>query len=830
MIRKTFHLMMCIIFLISILAACAIPTEVVTIPASVDSQASAIKNQLQTEDAITNDLARTNTPAGLAVAGSAPPINRDEPSLTTPNDLDVNQLHLYFVENNGQTNPDVAYFVLGGSSQVYFTQDGVTFALNESDINGTEELEASLLPEETHPMGYELSPGRYSPAYTSPIPNRTLEQVQRWAVKLDFVDANPVTPIGAGETKAIVSYFKGRPDQWNAGLRTYAQVVYGDLWPGIDLVYYGQAGLLRYNFVIHPGADPAQIQLRYRGVDAIHVNAVGQMVVSTPLGGFVDEAPIAWQTTDVERTLVTAKYALNKETSTQLDQRASVRHEQEGTSEILTFGFTVGEYDRTHALVIDPAVLIYCGYIGGTGYDAGWGIAMDGEGNAYITGETNSTGSSFPIAVGPDLTSNGVLDIFVAKVSASGEELLYAGFLGGLADDYGRDIAVDSEGNAYITGWTYSSHASFPVFVGPDLTFNGTTDAFIAKVNPSGESLVYSGYIGGSVWDSGFGVAVDGSGNSYVTGKAGSDQSSFPVLVGPDLTFNGVEDAFVAKVSTTGEELVYAGYIGGANWDWGFDIAVDGAGNAYITGETNSPEASFPISVGPDLTYNEGYRDAFVAKVNTSGISLDYAGYIGGSGGDYARGIAVDGTGNAYISGETESDHDTFPVTIGPDLTFNGGSSDAFIAKVNATGLELDYAGYIGGAGVDGCYGIAVDGAGNSYITGNSSSDHNSFPVIDGPDQIYNGGERDAFVAKVNDTGTMLVYAGYLGGLGTDWGANIAVDDTGNAFVIGTTNSNQPSFPATVGPDLTYNGGEWDAFVAKIVPWVTFLPVMIRDG
>jgi hypothetical protein len=392
----------------------------------------------------------------------------------------------------------------------------------------------------------------------------------------------------------------------------------------------------------------------------------------------------------------------------------------------------------------DGSSLVYAGYIGGASFDFGFAIAVDSEGSAYVTGQTQSNETTFPATVGPDTTFNGFVDAFVAKVNAAGTALDYAGYIGGTGNDSGRGIAVDSEGNAYVVGQTTSSQTSFPVVAGPDLTFNGLTDAFVAKVNPSGTALIYAGYIGGSSNDFGLGIAVDGSGNAYVVGQTQSNEMSFPVAIGPDTTFNGGFDAFVAKVNVGGTALDYAGYIGGEANDLGFGIAVDAAGNAYVTGSTAS--SAFPATVGPDLTQN-GLDDAFVAKVKADGTALDYAGFIGGSGNDQGRGIAVNSLGNAYVTGTTQSDETTFPVIGGPDGTYNG-SDDAFVAKVNASGTALDYAGYIGGAGSDIGFGIAVDGFGNAYVTGSTNSSEATFPATVGPDLTFNGG-TDAFVAKV---------------------------------------------------------------------------------
>jgi len=382
---------------------------------------------------------------------------------------------------------------------------------------------------------------------------------------------------------------------------------------------------------------------------------------------------------------------------------------------------------------------------------------------------------------------------------------------------------VDAAGNAYVTGTSLSDQSTFPVLVGPDLTYNGNGDAFVAKVRADGTGLVYAGYIGGASSEGGSGIAVDAAGNAYVTGTVTSPQSifpvsTFPVKVGPRLTYGGGPyDAFVAKVNAAGTALVYAGYIGGADGEFGHGIAVDAAGNAYVTGYTQSDQATFPVTVGPDLTYNGG-GDAFVAKVRADGTGFVYAGYIGGAGWDPAYGIAVDAAGNAYVVGTTTSDQSTFPVLVGPGLTFNG-AEDAFVAKVRADGTGLVYAGYIGGAGNDYGLGIAVDAAGSAYVTGSTGSDESTFPVTVGPDLTYNGAASDAFVAKVRADGTGLVYAGYIGGTEYDQGNGIAVDAAGNAYVTGDTQSTEASFPVTVGPDLTYNGGfrfGGDAFVAKV--------------
>jgi len=767
-------------------------------------------------------------PAPLATQGEAATQVRLEQAF--------GHLPLYFVENQGQMDERVAYYIQGSDKMIYFTPEGVTFALTER----TQAADRRSQIGKSANQQISKSASRHSPfRYLQQVggPGVEARATRRWTVKLDFVGANPdVRPVGEEQQEAVISHFKGQPDEWRTGLPTYSRLVYRDLWPGIDLAYYGTVDRLKYEFIVHPGADPAQIRLAYRGATGVTVNAAGQLEVETPIGGFRDDSPVAYQEMDGRRVGVPVEYALSPFDPLPVYSRAE-------SDDSTLYTFHLGPYDRSHALVLDPAVLVYCGYIGGSDWDYGRGIAVDGAGNAYVVGWTESSeAEGFPVTVGPDLTFSGIYnsDAFVAKVNAAGTGLVYAGYIGGSDWDYGRGIAVDGAGNAYVVGWTESSEAEgFPVTVGPDLTFKGIygRDAYVAKVNAAGTGLVYAGYIGGSDLDYGYGIAVDGAGNAYVVGTTySSEAEGFPVAVGPDLTYNGAgvlgSDAFVAKVNAAGTGLVYAGYIGGSDEDNGYGIAVDGAGNAYVVGYTYSSEAKgFPVTVGPDLTHNGGDSDAFVAEVNAAGTGLVYCGYIGGSYWDNGYGIAVDGAGSAYVVGSIESSEaEGFPLTVGPDLTHNG-DLDAFVAKVSAAGTALAYCSYIGGSGDDYGTGIAVDGAGNAYVVGGTeSTEAGGFPVTVGPDLTYNGAS-DAFVAKVNAGGTGLVYAGYIGGSHEDYGYGIAVDGAGNAYVVGRTYfSEAEGFPVTVGPDLTHSGCD-DAFVAKVHADGTalYLPAILRN-
>jgi hypothetical protein len=712
-----------------------------------------------------------------AQAGPAAPLRAVSTSLT--------RMPLYFIENQGQLDEQVAYYVQGQDKTLYFTPQGVTFVLHESAPSAP-----SSLPS-----------GSAAPVILSGAKNLT---PRPWVVKLDFSGANPdVQPVGLDVTGAVISYFKGQPDEWVAGLETYSKVVYRDLWPGIDLEYSGTVDRLKYQFVVQPGADPGQIRLAYRGATVVTTTGSGQLAVSTPLGGFHDDAPYAYQPTEGrEQVAVEVSYEF---------KRAS--------HELHAYGFRVGDYDLSRPLVIDPVLLVYCGYIGGAENDGGVGIALDGEGHAYVAGFTASTVASFPETVGPDLTFGGGSDAFVAKVRADGSGLVYCGYIGGSDADSGLGIAADRAGSAYVTGWTQSSSGEgFPVSGGPDLIYSGGQDAFVAKVQPDGTALAYCGYIGGELDETGYDIAVDDDGNAYIVGTTdSSEDQGFPDVVGPDLTFNGGDnDAFVAKVKADGAALAYCGYIGGTFADGAYGVAVDPSGHAYVCGSTSSSTLRFfPAVVGPDLIWNGG-QDAFVAKLEPDGTDLVYCGYIGGTEFDSGKGIAVDNAGNAYVTGCTSSSETAgFPVAVGPDVTYSA-NDDAFVAKVKASGTGLDYCGYIGGSFPDLGEGIAVDGDGSAHVVGFTlSTEAMGFPLNAGPDLTHNGG-YDAFVAKVTPAGTALEYCGYVGGAEEEHGNGIAVDGWGNAYIVGWSLSDETSFPETVGPDLSYNGGVYDAFVARV--------------
>lgn len=740
-----------------------------------------------------------SSPEARTISPLPPPGNQ-----RVPHEGRYGQVPLFFIKNRGQLDLRVDYYFQARHLSGYFHEGGITLVLNSP--GGRQD--------------FSMSP----PVQPVSFPGREKIEVdaKRWFVKLDFVDSDRgVRPVGELQTDGTVSYFRGNPEQWHIGLPTFRRLVYRNLWPGIDLICQGTVNKMKYEFLVHPGADPGRIRLAYRGAD-VSLTDAGQLRIGTPLGEWLDEAPIAYQDIDGKRVPVSMSFVLG-ETRNQDRPDGDASH---------PVAFELGSYDTRLPLVLDPAWLIYCGYMGGAQEDRANAVAVDKEGHAYVTGYTRSSQEDgFPVIAGPDLTYNGVnnQEVFIAKVKPDGSGLVYSGYLGGTNNDVANGIAVDEAGNAYVTGITNSSPADgFPVLVGPDLTMNSGLDAFVAKIKADGSGLVYCGYIGGADTTFGRGIAVDGTGSAYVVGHTLSSETSFPVTGGPDLTYNGGSDAYVAKVKSDGSGLDYCGYIGGTLQDEGYGVAVDKTGNAYVMGYTVSSQTDgFPVVVGPDVTHNGGW-DIFVSKIRPDGSGFVYSGFIGGAESEYyGYGIAVDDSGSAYVTGHTAStEAQGFPVSIGPDLTHNG-SLDAFVAKVRSDGSGLDYCGYIGGSGGDYGYGIAVDGSGNAYLAGSTqSSETQGFPVTVGPDLTYNGG-LDAFVARVKADGSGLDYCGYLGGSRFEYLYGLALDPRGNAYVAGyTASSESQGFPVTYGPDLTYNGGTDDSFVAKIGALFINLPLI----
>jgi hypothetical protein len=666
------------------------------------------------------------------------------------------ELPLAFVANAGQTDARVRYSTQGAGFAVFLTRREAMLALERPATKGKRK-EAAL--------------------------------------GLRFLGANRRVAIRAERPEqGRVNYLLGNdPTKWHTRLRTYERVVYRNLWLGVDMVFHGENGRLKYEFLVRPGARVGEIRLAYRGAKRLSLDSSGNLLVRTPAGVVADKRPLSYQLVNGKRVAVASRFALWKRGA---------------------YGFAVGAYDRRYPLVIDPG-LRYSTYLGGSRDEGACGIAVDEAGSAYASGGTIST--NFPTTAGAfdrRRGGRGFGDAFVVKLNAAGSALVYSTYLGGSGADGACGIAVDGVGSAYVAGSTHSTN--FPTSSDAfDRSYNTHADAFVTKLNAAGSSLAYSTYLGGGKRDGSGGIAVDGAGSAYVTGETRS--TDFPTSAGAfEMSYRGGGDAFVTKLNAAGSSLAYSTYLGGsggprAGRDYGSGIAVDGAGSAYVTGETRS--RNFPASADAfDRTYDR-WAEAFVTKLNAAGSSLAYSTYLGGNGDDDSYWIAVDGAGSAYVAGETDSRN--FPTTVGAfDRSSDQLSGDAFVTKLNQAGSALAYSTFLGGGGIDEGYGVAIDGAGRAYVVG--VTDSRSFPTTAGAfDRSFSGGDLDAFVTKLNAAGSALAYSTFLGGSLDDEGYGVAIDGAGRAYVVGVTDSR--SFPTTAGAfDRSFSGGEVDAFVTKL--------------
>jgi len=657
---------------------------------------------------------------------------------------------------------------------------------------------------------------------------------------MKLVGANRAARVTAlDELPGKSNYFIGNdPKKWRTDVPTYAKVKYAGVYPGIDLVYYGNQGRLEYDFVVAAGADPKVIQLaavgaglappdgmqgaRAQQAAPLRIDANGDLVVETDSGEVRFRKPVVYQPAESSQSSVVTRQLQETtdnglQTTDAVDSPFTIHNSQllDGRYVLSAdnrIHFEISSYDQSKPLVIDP-VLSYSTYLGGSGGDVGQGIAVDASGAAYITGSTASL--NFPTSAPLQASNGGASDVFVTKLNPAGSALVYSTYLGGNGADSGTAIAVDASGNAHVTGSTTSTN--FPATTGVfQAQYGGNGDAFVAELNPAGSALVYSSYLGGSGADLGQGIALDSAGNAYVTGATQS--TDFPTLSPLQGGNDGAADAFVAKVNPSGSALVYSTYLGGSAADTGQGIAVDGSGNAYVTGYTSS--LNFPVAKAAQPSSGGGV-DAFVTELNAAGSALVYSTYLGGSNTDRAHGIALDSSGNVYVTGDTASAN--FPATVGAFQAASSGNSDAFVTKLSSDGSALVYSTFLGGGDLDRGSGIAVDSSGNAYVTGLTQS--SNFPTAR-PSQASLGGGTcgaspcsDAFVTELDAQGALLGYSTYLGGGAADTGQAIALDSSGNAYVTGSTaSSNFPVIAGAFQGAYAGAGSSGNAFVAKIAP------------
>ncbi len=693
----------------------------------------------------------------------------------------------------------------------------LSFELNQGQVDSSVDFLSRgsgyslfLTPTE-HVLALRRPPARLLADGDSLVADQTLDPGGTVAVRMRFVGADPhPTPVALEELPGKVNYFIGDdPARWRTNVATYGKVRYADVYPGIDVVYYGNQRQLEYDVIVAPGADPSLFRLGLADASALRIDTSGDLVLALGTSVLRLRQPRAYQETEGRRHTIAAAYR------------------ELGGGEA---GFEIGAYDPDLPLVIDP-VLAYSTFLGSTGLDSGTAIAVDSAGNIFIGGFTGST--TFPTAGAFQSTFGGPsTDGFVLKLNAAGTALVYSTFLGGSGDDDVRGLAIDASGNAYVTGRTQSTN--FPTTVGAFQTKSGGfIDAFVTKLNAAGNALVYSTYFGGADVDEGDAIAVDGSGNAYVTGFT---SLTIPTTTGAFQTAPaGGGDAFVFKLNATGSGLVYSTYLGGSpcvptppattcdgdGSDIGRGIAVDASGNAYVAGRTGSP--TFPTTTGALQTTHgscagcdvSGFFDAFVTKLNPTGSGLVYSTFLGGQRFDEAFGIAVDASGNAYVAGNTASLN--FYTTNGFQTSYHLGL-DAFLTKLNDKGSGVLYSTYLGGTDHDEGRAVAVSGSGIAYLAGFTVS--TDFPTRVAIQPSFGGTPGgsffgDGFVAKIDTTragNASLIYSSYLGGSGLDEINAVAVAASGPVVTGSTTSTNFP----TASPFQAANAGGFDAFVARL--------------
>jgi Beta-propeller repeat len=631
-------------------------------------------------------------------------------------------------------------------------------------------------------LGYRLLLSSTEAIATMPSATRPL--------RLTFIGANTSpSVIGLDELSGKANYLLGAvPASWRTNIPLFASVLYRDLYPGIDLVYHANQQQLEYDFIVAPGADPGAIALGVDGAQGIELTPDGDLLLRTESGTLRHAKPVVYQQVDGDRRTIQGRCILR------------------GPRQV---GFELGPYDASRPLVIDPT-LAFSSYLGGSGSDMAQRVAIDAARNIYFTGRTGS--QDFPVANAvPRSPGNSQGDAFVVKVSADGSTLLYATYFGGTGGDEGLDIGVDAAGDVYIAGIT--SSADFPTHNAIQPVYGGSQDAFVVRLNVSGDAFVYATYLGGNDHDRAAGIAVDALGNAYVGGSTSS--RDFPTEHPFQPQLRGLSDAFITKLGPTGT-LVYSTYLGGSNKeqvDFVNGIAVNAAGNAYVAGTTSSKNFPTRQAVQRALA---GESDAFVTKLSVEGDRLVYSTFLGGTSSEIGIDITVNDADRATIVGHTFSTD--FP-TANALQGQSSGFEDVFVAQFDPDGA-LRFSTYLGGTNNDFPESVGLDPAGNVYITGFTNSA--DFPLANPIQSIYGGGTSDAFVTKLSADGAHLVYSTYLGGNDTDDGVGITADSDGNAYVTGTTrsfdfpvvNALQPTHAGVFDPFRTNP----DAFFVKIVP------------
>src|SRR5579872_1438667 len=655
-------------------------------------------------------------------------------------------LPLAFEPNSGQFDPQVRFRTHSRGMTVFFTKDEAVMVLRKGGKTGE-----------------------------SAVVRMKLEGASKSS------DAS-----GLEKLPGISNYFIGNdPAKWRTDIPNYARIRYPGVYPGVDLLCYGNGHDLEYDLVVAPGADPNRIELAWEGADRMDLNGAGDLVLATPLGDVTQKRPRVYQEIAGRRVEVAASYAMH------VGGRVT---------------FALARYDQSRPLVIDPITVAYGTYLGYS-YE-GDGIAVDATGAAYVTGYTND--NNFPTKTPFQSHNRGNYNTFVSKIAPGGSSLVYSTYLGGTDGDSPNGIAVDANGAAYIVGTAGS--LDFPLANAyqtscpNDVPGGQYGGVFVTKLVPAGNALAYSTYLCGGYSDHAGGIAVDSSGSAYITGDTSSDHWPFVSAYQPQLS--GGTNAFVTKLSPAGNSLVYSTYLGNSN-DYGKAIAIDGTGAAYITGETDSDE--FPVTASAfDRTYKSAENDVtgFVAKLSPTGTSLVYATYLGGTGAEHPKGIAVDSSGAAYITGYTFSTD--FPLKAAFQSTNkNPDAGTGFLTKLAPSGSTLVYSTYLGGTANSGTSGdfsnaVAVNSAGEAYLTGYTFSA--DFPLMS-PVHSRIPSSYVAFVTKFSASGGALIGSTFLGGTGDTLTNAMCLDSADAVYVTGNTTSDDFPTPNGFQKTTSTSGG-----------------------
>ena len=721
-------------------------------------------------------------------------------------------LPLLFVRNQGQTDPSVQFFSSGAGYNVSLASGDMVLLLKPSEVVNPD---AFKLPAATATPATQARSLATAPPSRATLPALTAAA----AMSFNLVGAK-TTPTVVGENPQVTkaNYFIGNDrSKWLTNVPTYGQVRYKNVYPGIDLVYYGNQRQVEYDFDVSAGADPSKIQFAVQGADNLSLDSDGNLVLKKGTGELHFQAPVVYQLSAGQRVKVPGSYAVS------------------GSNHI---GFTVNNYDSSKPLVIDP-VLIYSTFLGGSGYDSPAGIAVDSNGNAYVVGQTSSP--NFPLATLGNLTP-GLNYIFVSKLDVSGTTLLWTDYVCGTSgQDWPVGIAVDPQGNAYITGVANSS--DFPTVNAFQGSLNGYNDAFLSKLSTDGSQLVYSTYLGGSYWNQVSAVTVDSTGLATVAGTTASLDfpmaNAFQPIASPNQNSYYGNYGFVTKFSADGSTLVFSTYLAGSLVDWNYcggcgpysqvtGVAVDATGNVYVAGETDTTD--FPVSAGAYQSANpttnfDGYETSFITSFTPSG-TLNYSTYFGGTTYSYISALTVDGSDAVYVTGSAPADG-SFAVTNTSICDLSDAScGNAFVAKLNASGTAVIYSTFLGPNNSTQGNVIQVDPSGDAYVLANFG---NQNYVLTNPIEIYNN-TGGPFIDEIDPTGSTELFSTYLGGSNGTWPAGMAVDASSSIYVTGNTGSND--FPVVQSAFQGTYAGNNDVFISKITqdnaPAFTVYPSLLQ--